>query len=189
MTALLGYLEPSRHYHTFEHIGYMHDGLVTYFPESADSEALKLAITYHDCVYTAGDPANEELSADAMLQELEGSVDPDVLGEAARLIMLTKDHTVRSLYDEIGKVLIDLDLAGLGSSQQRYDRNTATVRQEFGAVSEQDWRAGREKFLRGMLDRSRIFLTETGADLWEAPARQNLERELASLEEAQVLGE
>ena len=183
VTALVLYLQPNRRYHNFAHIGYMLEGLRKYFPDHAEDVALRLAITYHDCIYRPGAKDNEFQSASAMLEELWGHYSTGTLLEAARLILVTEHHTP-SEDDVLGAVIADLDLMGLGAGRGTYFENGRKVRAEFGAVPDDQWVTGRRAFLEGMLSRETIFHTELGRELWEASAREHMTFELENLESA-----
>lgn len=181
MSVLLNYTKYGRYYHNFAHVGGMFMGLYTFFPEHDNNQALKYAIAYHDCIYEAGAQDNEFRSAIAAGEELKAQgVYSDTIREAQRLIMLTQTHTT-SDDDEVGKVIIDLDLAGLGSIERFYDRNTANVRKEYWLLSDEAWKAGRKQFIQSFLERDNIFLTEKGREMWQLQARVNMTRELKAL--------
>ena len=78
-------------------------------------------------------------------------------------------------------VLLDADLAVLGSDPASYQAYVAGVRSEYAHVSADDWRTGRTQVLRSFLDRPALFATPTGRARWEARARANLAAEVASL--------
>lgn len=183
VTSLALYSQPNRHYHNFAHIGHMLKGLGKYFPEHAADVALRLAITYHDCIYHPGAKDNEFQSASAMLEELWGHYSAGTLLEATRLILVTERHTPRE-GDTLGAVIADLDLMGLGAWYGTYVENGRKVRAEYGEVPDDQWVAGRRAFLEGMLSRETIFHTELGRELWEATARENMTFELENLEGA-----
>jgi predicted metal-dependent HD superfamily phosphohydrolase len=78
-------------------------------------------------------------------------------------------------------VLLDADLAVLGSEPASYQAYVAGVRSEYSHVSVDDWRTGRARVLQSFLDRPTLFATPTGRARWEARARANLAAEVASL--------
>ena len=84
--------------------------------------------------------------------------------------------------DPLAHVLLDADLAILGSEPAHYERYSRAVRQEYSQYDDPTWRAGRAKVLNSLLDREDLFVTEPARQLWDAAARTNLARELQSLE-------
>jgi predicted metal-dependent HD superfamily phosphohydrolase len=80
------------------------------------------------------------------------------------------------------QIICDLDLMGLGASWDIYSLNGAGVRYEYKtAISEEEFRKGREKWLTFFLKRDRIYSTDLFYDRYEKNARNNLERELAQI--------
>lgn len=62
-----------------------------------------------------------------------------------------------------------------------YDGYAAAIRAEYAHVPEADFRTGRARVLDGLLALPALFRLPPLAARWEAPARANLRRELASL--------
>lgn len=184
MHSLLNYADYTRSYHNLLHIGYMLENLDRNFKDVYREEAfqLRLAIVYHDVVYDPKRRDNEFQSALAAREELplvyEG-ISEETLDEVSRLIMLTKYHLSAGPDDTLGNIIIDLDLAGMATSQ--YDSNTERIRQEFDFLSDEEWRKSRVKFLKTYLKRDQIFYTEYGQRNWENPARHNMTWELEGL--------
>ena len=77
--------------------------------------------------------------------------------------------------------LLDADLAILGADPQAYDRYRLAVREEYAALDEVAWRAGRTAVMSGLLARDPLYRTGAARGRWEAIARANIARELQSL--------
>ena len=167
------YGEPHRHHHDLAHAR----EVVAHVVELGGDRACRVAAWFHDAVDVPGSTGNEEASARLLLALLAD--DPDA-AEAARLVRVTASH-VAADGDHRAAVLCDADLATLGRDPAGYDAYVAAVRREHADVPEEDWRRGRAAVLRAFLDRDRIFVTEQGHARWEAAARANLTRELATL--------
>lgn len=179
-SSLMMYSSPNRYYHNFSHIAGMLSGLDNLFPDFSWNMNLRMAITYHDCHYEPGNPANELESAMAAVVELEGLVEDGVtldVTEIARLILLTKNHRTYD-GDTLGSIIIDLDLAGLGFNNSQYIENSKKIRKEFSKVDQKTWLAGRAEFLKGFLERPAIYYTKYGKENWEDVARENMAAEL-----------
>jgi predicted metal-dependent HD superfamily phosphohydrolase len=69
----------------------------------------------------------------------------------------------------------------LAAAPDRYAEYVAGVRQEYAALSDEDFRAGRLAVLRDLLGRERIFATTHAREHWKPRARENLTREIAAL--------
>lgn len=168
------YGEAHRRYHTLEHIGEVLDAA----DRLGASDAVLLAAWFHDAIYDPRVEGNEAASARLARDVLSGlGVDGKTVGEVARLVELTAGHAVDA-GDHSGAVLADADLTILGASPSRYDRYAADVRVEYGWLADDVWRTGRSRVLGGFLARDSIYLVDVDR---EAPARLNLERELAVL--------
>ncbi|NOJ50056.1 HD domain-containing protein [Bradyrhizobium archetypum] len=171
------YTAPGRHYHNLAHIEDCLAALARVDNLSArEREILTEAIWWHDVVYDATRPDNEELSA----QLAEQHVRADIRHEVARLIRLTRTHHVQA-GDRLGAILISIDLSILGADPARYDAYAAAIRQEFIHVPDTDYRAGRARVLGQFAARPVIFPDAAFAARYDRRARDNLARELASL--------
>lgn len=166
-------------YHNWDHITYMLDILSqvsNMFGYVKDSSRLQTAIIWHDVVYTPGASDNEEKS-----YELYESIRKYKSDEVKNLIMSTKDHIpVTDTFNE--KLIIDLDLYGLGSVWGDYTENGKKIWREYsGFFTWEQFLAGRIKFIDKFLSRDKIY--HTGLfPAREGRARRNLMREKAVLE-------
>ncbi|MGW5068810.1 HD domain-containing protein [Streptomyces cyaneofuscatus] len=173
--------EPQRRYHTTAHLTAVLDRIDTLAPYAADVQAVRLAAWFHDAVYRPDRTENEERSAALAERALpEAGVGAAVTAEVARLVRLTVTHDPAE-GDGNGEVLCDADLAVLAGSPQEYAAYAAQVREEYGFVPDEAFRAGRADVLRQLLALPRLFRTPHGAEEWEARARHNLATELELL--------
>lgn len=175
--------EPGRHHHDFDHASSVVDTVLALHSPGDDWAVAVLAAWFHDAVHepTARRGANEGASA-VLALELLGSLGATLtsLGSITRLICLTASHDPAPT-DRAGAVLCDADLSILGSDEERYDRYVRDVRAEYAHLADAVWTTGRRGVLRSFLDRPRIFHTAAGHDHFEAAARTNISRELATL--------
>ena len=175
------YAEPHRRYHTVAHLRAVLGHL---FVDLADDPVgVSLAAWYHDAVYDprAATGVNEAASAELAVGELARLGAPGATQAAvARLIELTVDHRAAP-DDRDGAVVCDADLAILGSGGEAYARYCAAVREEFGWLTADEWRAGRSAVLARLLARPRLYATARGRARWERRARANLAGERARL--------
>jgi predicted metal-dependent HD superfamily phosphohydrolase len=171
--------EPQRRYHTLVAVLARATELTSY---ADDPEAVALAAWFHDAVYRPDRSENEERSAHLAERALpEAGVDAERTAEVARLVRLTVTHDPAE-GDHNGEVLCDADLAVLAGSPADYAAYAAAVREEYGFVPDEDFRAGRAAVLRQLLDLPRLFRTPYGQEHWESVARRNLSTELELLE-------
>ncbi|WP_194823576.1 metal-dependent phosphohydrolase [Micromonospora sp. S-DT3-3-22] len=175
--------EPHRRYHTAHHLRAVLD-LVDRHADLADRpERVALAAWTHDAVYDprAAADANERASAELAGTLLTGlGVPAATVAEVRRLVLLTAGHRTAP-GDRDGALLCDADLAVLATPPEVYDGYASAIRAEYAHVPEADFRTGRARVLDGLLALPALFRLPPLAARWEAPARANLRRELASL--------
>jgi predicted metal-dependent HD superfamily phosphohydrolase len=173
------YSEPHRVYHVLTHPASMIEFGLKKF-ELTDEQIL--AIWYHDVIYTPGSPTNEAESADYFAEKFKDN--KEINCEDVRQIILdTKSHIPSIKSSEL---VIDLDLMGLGSDFSVYVRAAVTIRKEFAAFSDPEWRIGRMKFLENMGTKKQIFYTEYFIENFEMKARFNMLAELQYLKNHQM---
>lgn len=186
------YNDPSRSYHSLTHVA-------SCVRQAGEARWVKprvatAALLFHDVVYDAKSKTNEEDSARLAAETIAALVSPEACapgaeldsGEVVRLILMTKAHAEPSDADADGKLLIDIDLSVLGASDSEFDAYDAGIRKEYAHVPDDAYRAGRTAVLRSFLSRSHIFLTEEYRAKLEAPARSNIARAIARLEDATI---
>lgn len=176
--------EPQRRYHTVDHLRAVLDRideLTDQGGEGGELELVRLAAWFHDAVYRPDRSENEERSAALAEKALtEAGLTAHEVTEVARLVRLTTTHDPDQ-GDLNGETLCDADLAILATDPDTYRGYTQAVREEYGFVPEEAFRAGRAAVLRQLLGLPRLFRTPYGAAVWEEKARENLEKELAEL--------
>ena len=146
-----------------------------------DPDLVRLAAWFHDAVYLPDRSENEDRSARLAERALpEAGVPVAATAEVARLVRLTTTHAPAD-DDRNGQVLCDADLAILAAPPAGYAAYTAAVREEYGFVPTDAFRAGRSEILRQLLALPRLFRTPYGEREWEATARYNLTSELEML--------
>jgi len=129
----------------------------------------------HDVIYDSRASDNEERSAEyaqGLCRELSISEGRLV----ASLIMKTKTHDAAADVD--AQVLIDADLAILGTSESAYRTYAEQIRQEYAWVPEPDYRIGRRRILERFLTMPKIYHHLSHL---EDSARRNIAAEIARL--------
>ncbi len=181
------YSEAGRAYHNLDHIAAMLHTASRFQSEAHDSVAIFLAIWFHDAVYDSRRNDNEVESAVYAASALkEAWASQNLLPTVERLILATKTHQASA--DDLNcQLLLDADLAVLGSSPTDYNYYAQAIRAEYAWVLESDYRAGRQKVLRSFLDRSRLYYTDALYQEYEKAARENLRWEIEQLAMSQTL--
>lgn len=178
--------EPHRRYHTTRHLVELFWAIeeleqareVT----AREGTLARLAGWFHDAVYdpraTLGE--NELLSAELAARDLAdlGLRNEDVAAVRA-LVLATQSHALTR--GGLSAVFHDADLWILSAPPDRYAEYTAQVREEYAAVPDAAFRAGRAAILRPFLERTSIYATGTARERWEERARANVTDELDEL--------
>jgi predicted metal-dependent HD superfamily phosphohydrolase len=179
------YAEPHRRYHARAHIEACLrelDGVAGLVER--DRRLLTWAIWWHDAIYDPRAGDNEEQSALMARRDLAGlGAEPADIEEVARLVLLTKGHTVAE-GDRLGALLVSIDLSVLGGAPADYQAYAAGVRFEYIHVPEEAFRVGRARVMRHFLEAPILYPEPAFRDRLEAQARLNIAAEITALEGA-----
>lgn len=176
-----------RSYHNLFHIDRMLGFINKFDHLSKNKHTLKASVFGHDIVCVPGSQTNEQESADVfglMLQRL--SAKKEDVSETKRLIMITQEHKTTD-EDTDGKLIIDGDFEILASEDEVYDNYAANIWREYvgtGKVSEEAFKEGRTRFIKGWLEsikENRLFLIPEIREKLQPQAKNNLEREFLRL--------
>jgi predicted metal-dependent HD superfamily phosphohydrolase len=174
---------PDRFYHNLEHVLRVLETVASLHERVRDFVAVRFAARFHDAVHDPRAGDNEERSAALAGQALGNlGVAGGMAAETQRLILLTKAHRADA-GDADGGVLLDADLAILGTPDAQYREYAAAIRREYAWVPDEAYRTGRAKVLREFLRRERIYSTPEMFAALEERARENLAAEVRRLEE------
>jgi predicted metal-dependent HD superfamily phosphohydrolase len=189
------YAEPPRAYHHIGHVG----EVLRHFAQVADGPGwhrphdVAWAVLYHDAIYRAGRKDNEIASARLAMAHL-AHWPPSMAVDRERivaLIELTARHgglrrdsllAAHRTSDEASDTLhfLDCDMAILAAPEPQFDAYDRAIAEEYRAVPRWLYRRKRKQFFRHLLDSERIYLSDFFHDGFEAAARANLRRTLAS---------
>ena len=179
---------PPRAYHDLSHVRAVlrHYDEVAAGPGWTQPVEVYLAILCHDAIYEAGRQDNEKRSAEFAVAEIARWL-PDAVIDAARvaeLIELTARHG-RLAPDDLGngekaddaRHFLDCDMAILGAEPEAFDAYDRGIAAEYrGRIPGWLFRINRRRFLKGLLAKERIFLSDFFHARFEAQARDNLRR-------------
>lgn len=184
------YATPPRAYHDFHHVEAVlrHYAAVAAGPGWTQPREVALAILYHDAVYAPGRSDNEARSARFALGQIarwqpDAGIDP---ARVAQLIELTARHgrwrpadfDADPAPDDV-RLFLDCDMAILGAAAAEFDAYDRGIADEYrGKLPRWLFRLRRRRFLRALLTRERIFLSDFFHARLDAPARANLRRAL-----------
>jgi len=184
LAAQQAYAAPPRSYHTWQHV----EEVVRRYHEVAagpgwnQPREVLLAVVFHDAVYIAGRADNEARSAELATKLAAehwpgGTVE---LGRVGELIRWTARHGSLGVddVDPQAALFLDCDMAILGALPDDFDRYDRQIRDEYAAIPGDAYEVGRRRFLQGLLDRPRIFLSDYFHARLDDGARANLYRRL-----------
>lgn len=182
------YCEPGRHYHSWDHI----EALLRHYRRREAHFHRPVPVLWglywHDAIYDPQAKDNEEQSAVLLERDAQGHLPAEDIAFAAAIVRATTAHKVPGGLGpedaEDTALFLDLDLSILGAPTHVYDRYETDIRKEYAFVPEAAFRAGRGAILKGFLARERLYLTDLAHAEWDAPARVNLTRAIAALEQA-----
>lgn len=167
------YSESHRHYHNLQHVGEMLAAL------PSCSNALYMAVWFHDAVYDPKLKDNEEKSAELAKKKCIGlGYCEEFAANVESLIMATKHVSEPSTGE--AKLLCDADLA-IFASPRVYEYDEA-IRKEYSFVPEEMYLQGRKKVLNGFLSKPCIYHTKEFRDKYEEKARENLKALIQELD-------
>ena len=182
------YAQPVRAYHHFGHAQAVlqHCAEVAAGPGWQQPAEAQLAALYHDAVYLPGRSDNEAMSAELAGRQISrwlagaGIHIPTVV----RLIELTARHgaLLPAHVDHDQALFLDCDMAILAAPWPVFAAYDAGIASEFRGVVPGwlfAWR--RRAFLKALLKRPRIYLSDWGHARWDGAARTNLSRRLGGV--------
>jgi predicted metal-dependent HD superfamily phosphohydrolase len=176
------YQTPPRAYHSIQHV---QEVLAHYHHVAASTgwnnpKEVYFAVLFHDAIYQAGRKDNEVRSAELAIASIKKYVPNEALdGEKIKyLIELTAKHgrIQPEALDEDTKHFLDCDMAILGAEPEQFHAYDKAIANEYrGKLPGWMFQFYRRKFLRGLLDLPRIYLSELFFSTHEAKARGNIE--------------
>ena len=178
------YGEAHRSYHNLDHIAAtlaVLDSLSERELGGAKERAtLELALWFHDLIYDPRGGENEKRSAeeaDCWLEKANWSLSRRKL--VVDLILATQHAAVPA--STLERCLVDIDLSILGSDRSKYSNYAGAIRREYAHVPEEIYRRERTRVLEGFLRRESLYSTAPLFARYEEKARENLSREIETL--------
>ena len=176
--------EPHRHYHDAHHLG---ECLALWTRRQAQAQApsqrpaeVALARWFHDAVHDPLGGGNELDSAAWTARALVQAGLPSATAQRAFDLVLATRHATPAQGSD-AQLLVDIDLAILGSPPERFEADDQDVRKEYAAVPVFRYRRQRAHVLQGFLDRPRLYHGAPAQALLEAQARINLAAAISRL--------
>ncbi len=167
------YGEPHRAYHTLEHVGECLALLDRFASLAMFPTEVELAVWYHDAIYDPRRSDNEARSAALCLARLDAPT--GVVSERIQQLILATTHGEgQALAEGDCALLLDIDLAILGASTERFERYEAAIRYEYAFVPDETFYAVRGELLHRLLERPTLYQLPEFQRQFEGAARSNL---------------
>jgi predicted metal-dependent HD superfamily phosphohydrolase len=168
------YGDASRHYHCGGHINQCLSKLDEISAVSGYFPTVEIAIWFHDAVYTAGAPDNEENSMIWFRRQTEGHFSAETITEVCGLIMATEHKTPPET--DLERITVDVDLSSFSLPFARFIADGKDIRKEFVTLTNNEFILGQNKFLQRLLDRPSFYSTEYFLTHYENYAQENIQK-------------
>ncbi len=165
------YNEDWRSYHTFDHIRDTLGWLDDCKEHADDSDAVEMAIWFHDCIYVIGANDNEAQSRDYFLAESDGVLNESYRSRVAHLIMDTCHMEKPDSND--GELIADIDLTSFGLAWEDYYSDSLNVQKEFSIQKPATFES-KTFYLKKLKERTTIYHSNYYLQHYENAAQQNI---------------
>ncbi|KXZ68615.1 hypothetical protein [Acinetobacter venetianus] len=169
---IAAYSEKQRAYHTLQHLYECLILLESIRADLKDAHAVELAIWFHDAVYDPPAKDNELKSAELFEQYLAQDLSIDIIQKIKRWIIATQKHKVTDELDL--QFLLDIDLAILAASPERFDEYEQQIQQEYAWVDPDVYSIKRKQVLAHFYLIEPLYQTEYFQQRLEQRAKSNL---------------
>lgn len=169
---IAAYSKKQRAYHTLQHV---YECLVLFESIQAnlnDQHAVVLALWFHDAVYEPQAKDNELKSAELFEQYLAQNLSTDIVQKIKRWIIATQKHEATNELDL--QFLLDIDLAILAASPERFDEYEQQIQQEYAWVDPEVYSIKRKEVLAHFYQTEPLYQTEYFQQSLEKRAKSNL---------------
>ena len=172
------YSKKSRYYHNLTHLEEMVFWFTKYKEQLQQPKEVLFSIFYHDFVYKVTRKDNELKSAEHAIALLKPNhqLNKQLVFE---LILATQLHQHNENVD--CNWLIDFDLKILSKDWEDYKTYCQQIRNEYNIYPDFLYNPGRKKALEHFLANKNIYQTQEFRTLFEDKARENIQKEIATL--------
>ncbi|MBV6633141.1 MAG: hypothetical protein KI792_08930 [Alphaproteobacteria bacterium] len=176
------YDQGHRYYHNLTHLAASLRQLDLVADRIEWADRVAMAIWFHDAIYNVHADDNEQRSADWLGIFLDQhQVDQSRIRSVQDMILATKDHNPGpGAYQRSIRVMLDIDLAILGSKPRDFVTYEEGIRREYSFVPNHTYRAKRSEILRSFLARPQIYKFPYFLKRYEEQARVNLMRAVSA---------
>ncbi|KXZ63913.1 hypothetical protein [Acinetobacter venetianus] len=169
---IAAYSEKQRAYHTVQHLYECLVLLESIRADLKDAYSVELALWFHDAVYDPQAKDNELKSAELFEQYLSQDLSIDIVQKIKRWIIATQWHEVTDELDL--QFLLDIDLAILAASPERFDEYEQQIQQEYAWVDPDVYSIKRKQVLAHFYQAEPLYQTQYFQKNFEQRAKGNL---------------
>ena len=169
---IAAYSEKQRAYHTVQHLYECLVLLESIRADLKDAYSVELALWFHDAVYDPQAKDNELKSAELFEQYLSQDLSIDIVQKIKRWIIATQWHEVTDELDL--QFLLDIDLAILAASPERFAEYEQQIQQEYAWVDPDVYSIKRKEVLTHFYQAELLYQTEYFQHSFEQRAKMNL---------------
>jgi len=169
---IAAYSEKQRAYHTLQHLYECLVLLDLIRADLNDAYAVALALWFHDAVYDPQAKDNELKSAELFEQYLSQDLSIDIVQKIKRWILATQMHKATDELDL--QFLLDIDLAILAASPERFAEYEQQIQQEYAWVDPDVYSIKRKEVLTHFYQTEPLYQTEYFQHSFEQRAKMNL---------------
>ncbi|MDF2416650.1 metal-dependent hydrolase [Acinetobacter beijerinckii] len=169
---IAAYSEKQRAYHTVQHLYECLLLVGTIRSDLNDANAVELALWFHDAVYDPQAKDNELKSAELFVQYLAQDLSIDIVEKIKLWIIATQKHEATNELDL--QFLLDIDLAILAVSPERFDEYEQQIQHEYAWVDPDVYSIKRKQVLAHFYQTVPLYQTEYFQQNFEQSAKNNL---------------
>lgn len=169
---IAAYSEKQRAYHTIQHLYECLALLESIRADLNDAYAVALAIWFHDAVYDPQAKDNELKSAELFQQYLAQDLSINIVQKIKGWIVATQKHASTDELDL--QFLLDIDLAILAASPDRFAEYEQQIQQEYAWVDPDVYSIKRKEVLAHFYQTEPLYQTQYFQQNFEQRAKNNL---------------
>ncbi len=169
---IAAYSEKQRAYHTLQHLYECLVLLDSIRPDLSDAYSVELALWFHDAIYDPQAKDNELKSAELFGRYMAQDLSVEIVEKIKRWIIATQEHEATDERDL--QFLLDIDLAILAASPERFAEYKQQIQQEYACVDPDVYSIKRKEVLTHFYQAEPLYQTEYFQHSFEQRAKMNL---------------
>lgn len=171
---IAAYSEKQRAYHTLQHLYECLVLLESIRSDLKDAYSVELALWFHDAIYDPQAKDNELKSAELFGRYMAQDLSVEIIEKIKRWIIATQKHESTNELDL--QFLLDIDLAILAASPERFEEYEQQIQQEYAWVESEIYSIKRTEVLAHFYQAEPLYQTEYFQQNFEQRARRNLRK-------------